>query len=272
LATRKPVLDVGGTSVPGFFSDTGESADTAWFFVGVLGEVLGLIALNLGGALNGGMYLPLGAFTALAFVWCDYLFAVRLHRREGLRCKVRTLIYLEGDVAKRVALQHELSRGKSVDFLLRLGIFLVAVLKIAAILLLGVFTAIVLYVPFLVIYLIVAHIHTSHTGYWWAYRRTDRQFKKDHDNIIQHPAQAMQVSVCLAEPLRGVPLRNGSHEIAAATPTTGAGQNEYTIAARGVLTDDDILNLILQHAQTRGNEAALFKACRRLQFQSLSPY
>jgi hypothetical protein len=131
-----------------------------------------------------------------------------------------------------------------------------------------VFTSIILYVPVLVIYLIVAYVHTNHTGYWWAYRKTDRHFNKDHDQIKAHPARTRSATIETVQPLAGVPLKHTPHVIGAAN-AGASGKSEYTITATGVLTDDDIQMLILQNAQTEQNRANLFKACRQLQLESL---
>lgn len=269
LATRKPQFNFNG-DVPGFFSDAGEDSDSAWFWGGgVVGEVMGFLALSAGGLINGGVYLLLALFGAIGFVFLDGFLALKLHRREGRRCKLRTQIYIEEDEATKADLKHELSCGRGTDFFIKAAIFFIAVLKIVAILVLGVFTAIILYIPFLVIYSIVAYVHTNHTGYWWAYRKTARHFKKDHDEIKSHPAQTRSATVPLKAPLQGVPLKHTPHDINRTEAKNPAEDYEYTITAKGVLTDEDIQNLILQHAQTQENQAVVFKACRRLQLQSL---
>jgi hypothetical protein len=286
LATRKPSLVVGGTSVPGLLSDAGNSSDTAWFFLGLLGEVLGLITLILGGAINGGVFLPLAMSAAAAFVCCNYCFAVLLHRREGLRCRLRAQKGLEANPAEIVRLSNELSRGKLLDFFLKAGIGLIVLVKILGILLLGVFSSIVLYVPFLVIYIVVAYVHVQHTGYCLAYRLTERRFASEYKRfeMARRKPIAMEdrhfrtgsfefepkdwfSTVVTPSPLLGIPIRHIPHAIVQGEEPGSCAENRYEIRAHGVLTDDDVLSLV--SGQSDVNQVVLLNVCRKIQLKML---
>ena len=56
LAARKPTLQVSGVQMPGFFIDSGNSADTGWFYVALAGEVIGLCTTMYGGFKSGGIF------------------------------------------------------------------------------------------------------------------------------------------------------------------------------------------------------------------------
>ena len=87
LSTRKPTLNVGGVTMPGFFSDTGNSSDTGWFYVALFGELVGLLATLYGGMKSGGIFLILAALAILMFIFCDFFFAVKLHRKKAKECE-----------------------------------------------------------------------------------------------------------------------------------------------------------------------------------------
>lgn len=266
LACRKPTLRIGGAPMPGFFSDTGNASDNGWFWVGFIGELIGLFTTIYAGFNSGGIFIPLAILAIVMFVFCDYFFAVKLHRNKARDCRIQSERVLAGDDRKAlVDLEIKLGSGRFVDFLLQAGIFAIALLKIFGILVLGVFNNIALYFPFAVIYLIVAYVHINHTGYFFAYVDTERAFSQEHKRLAsgQFDAHEAKEAVATPLPLRDLPIKHNPHVIEAdATP------NSYMIVAKGVLTDDDILNLI--DGQDDSNREALFRACRKLQLENLA--
>lgn len=265
LATRKPTLAVGGVSMPGFFSDTGNSSDTGWFFVGLSGEMAGLVTTIYGGWKSGGIFLSLAILAIVMFIFCDFFFAKKLHRNKAKECTLRSKKLLKKDVKGTLELENELAKGKYVDFLLQAGIFCIALVKIVGILLLGVFNNIILYVPFAIIYLIVAYVHLSHTWYYVAYLGTQNAIEREHKMFGngQFDAKEPDQTVETPKALRKMPIKHNPHEILA----DGNETNKYVIKTKGVLTDEDIKNLI--SGQEDPNKIELFRACRKLQLENL---
>lgn len=274
LSTRKPTLDVAGAQFPGFLSDEGNTSDTNWFWIAFFGEMVGLFTTVYGGFRSGGIFLLLACLAILMFILLDYVFAVKLHRQEGLRCKWESEKILETDAAAIADIGFRLRRGRFLDFLLITGILVIAAVKIVGIVLLGVFNNIVLYIPFAVYYLIVAYVHIYHTGYYFAYRSTQKAIYRDHRHFAsgetEYKAAEHRRPVQTASSLV-MPAMHNPHEITNRESEAGtkAGTNgySYTVKTKGVLTDSDVINLIDNQADS--NRITLFKVCRKLQMETI---
>ena len=267
LSARKPTLMVGGIAMPAFFSDTGNSSDTTWFYVAVIGEIMGLLTTVYGGARSGGIFLILALLAIVMFIFLDFFFAVRLHRKKATECELhsRRLLLDDSEKDKILKLELELNSGKIEDLFYKAGIVFIAFIKIIGIVLLGVFNNIILYLPFAIIYLIVAYVHLRHTGYYFAYVSTENAIDKEHKMFANghYKANEPDQPVVTPTPLRRVPIRHTPHEI-----VEEHGQPlHYLIKTKGVLTDNDVINLIA--GQEDSNKIALFKACRKLQLENI---
>ncbi len=268
LSTRKSSINVGGVSMPQFFSDTGNSADTNWFYIACAGELLGLVVTIYGGFKNGGIFLIFATLSIIMFVFCDFFFAILLHRKKAAICKTQTLILLKDDAKKSALakLDLDLQKGRFLDFLLVSAIILFALFKVVGVVLLGVFNNLILYLPIAIVYFIVAYIHVMHTGYYFAYRTTENKIAKDYIEFAhgQHQAKQFNQPVALPNPLAQTHIRHNPHEIVLNPAHTD--NLHYIIKARGILTDDDIINLL--DGQEAQDKIPLFKACRQLQVES----
>jgi hypothetical protein len=268
LSTRKSSINVGGVSMPQFFSDTGNSADSAWFYIACIGELVGLVVTIWGGIKNGGIFLIFATLSIVMFVFCDFFFAILLHRKKATICKTQTLILLKDDSKKSslAKLDLDLKKGQFSDFLLVAGIILFALFKVIGVVLLGVFNNLILYLPIAIVYFIVAYIHIMHTGYYFAFRSTQNQIDKDFYEFAhgQHQAKSFNQPVSLPNPLKNMPIRHNPHEIV--SNPAYADDLHYLIKAKGILTDDDIINLL--DGQEGQDKIPLFKACRQLQVES----
>ncbi len=276
LSTRKKSINVGGVSMPQFFSDTGDSVDSAWFFIACIGELFGLIVTIYGGFKHGGIFLIFATLSIIMFVFCDFFFAILLHRKKSTICKKQTLILLKDDSkillngkspkAALAKLDLDLKKGRFIDFLLISGIILFAFFKIIGIVLLGIFVNLILYMPIGILSFIVAYIHIMHTGYYFAYRATQNSIDRDYFEFARgrHQAKEFSLPVALNNQLRNMPIRHNPHEIVL-NPAYNDGLH-YLIKARGILTDDDIINLL--DGQEKQDKIPLFQACRRLQVES----
>ncbi len=269
LGTRKPDLTIAGMNVPGFLGDSGNSTDTTWFWVAVLGEIAGLVATMYGGVRGGGEFLIVALLGVLMFIFCDFFFASKLHRNEGKKCTLKTEKFLldDSNTAKIGMMEIELQKGGVTDFILKAAIILIALIKVAAIVLLGVFNSLMLYIPFMIIFLIVAYVHIRHTGYYFAYYLTQKAIDKERRQYNGKVFEAIDAEQMVETPLplRNLPIRHSPHEIVANPDKDG---NHYIIRAKGVLTDNDIICLI--NKQEEANKIPLAKACRRFQLGNLN--
>lgn len=260
--------------MPQFFSDTGNGVDSTWFFIACFIELIGLV-LTIGGGLKfGGVYLIFATLSIIMFVFCDFFFAILLHRKKANICKTKTLLLLTNDnnAATIARLKLDLEKGKLLDILLISGIILFAIFKIIAVVLLGVFNSLILYLPVAIIYFIAAYIHIMHTGYFFAYRATQSKINKEYLEFAngEHKANIYRQPVVLESKLRDLPIKHYPHEIIQdlnnPNDANNPGKHHYLIVAKGVLEDSDITSLIA--GQDAPAKIALFKACRELQVQS----
>jgi hypothetical protein len=273
LATRKPTISVGGFTVPGFFIDNGNSGDTTWIIIAVFGELLGLAATIYGGMKSGGLFMVLAILAVVLFIVLDVVFAKWLHRNEADKCILESKKLLKDDNAKKdiADLNNKLDKGKFADFMFQTGIILIAVLKVFGIVILGLFNHISLYLPFAIIFIIVAYVHIKHTGYWLAYRTTEKKISKEYKQFAngQFEARNAEQPVATNSELRNIPIKYNPHEIIYDPDPKQSkdGEYYYVVKTKGVLTDNDIVNLIT--GQTDGNKMLLFKKCRQLQLESI---
>lgn len=271
LATRKNnYLFVGGNNYPRYLSSTGNSADSLWFMVAIVGELVGLGTTIAGGARSGGAFLIFASITVIMFIFCDFFFAVKLHRNKARNCRLDSeeILLDADDHAGRAAIRAERSEGRFADFWYKTGIILIAIIKLIGIVLLGVFGQLILYAPFAIIYLIVSYVHINHTGYYFAFMATENSMNKEHNKwAIEHRQNPHQPHPLDVQPHQqqletlvplNMPIQYALHRIEIENET-----NNYMIHSTGILTDDDIVGLTT--GQNPQNQVAIFKACRTRQ-------
>lgn len=279
LSTRKPEHVIAGYNAPGFFHDIDYSKDASWFAFAMVGEIIGFILTILGGMRSGGIFLIIAVTTVIVFIILDIAFARLLHQDKAEKCKIRSLKILLPDndqksVSKRNQYDLQLKSGKSRKFFLCFLIILIALAKAAGIILLGVFNSLVIYIPIIVIFFLIAFAHINYTGYFLAYKQTQDTINREHKEFAmtddKHRTQVLEHTIKTINPLN---FANNSTEIVHGThkiyrKSSNQDGNEYTIRVNGVLTDSDVLALISN--QNQSNQIELFRACRQLQLTILS--
>jgi hypothetical protein len=265
LSTRKSNLNVGGVLMPQFFSDNGNSSDSNWFIIACIGELLGFGTTIYGGMRSGGIFMIFATLCIIMFIFCDFFFAIKLHRNKARNCMIETYKLQLNDSQSILWYDNQINKtGRFTDFMLQTGIILIGFFKVVGIVLLGVFNNLVLYVPFAIIYFIVAYVHLKHTGYWFAYKATENNIHKDYNNFSKGINKAIEKNsppVITTSPLNNMPVKYNPHEII--KNPESSDENNYIIKYKGVLTDEDIQNLIA--GQTDLNKITLFKAARKIQ-------
>lgn len=256
---QRGTLRVSRVEMPPLFSDDGIFTDGIWFMVAFIGEVVGLVITIWGGANSGGAIFIFATITVIMFVFCDIFFAIKLHRNVGRNNKLKSMLILENNPVLRAQYQAEMKEGRLGDTMYQLGIILIAIIKLVGIALLGIFATLVLYLPFLIIYAIVAYVHIKHTGYFFAEVTTqkliDRGYNRGFAVNGANPAQERHGAFNTTA-LLNLPITSGNHSIT----LIDAGTFSYAINTLGVLLDEDITTFII--GQTRMNQTEIFNACR----------
>ncbi len=275
LATRKPSHPIGSVDFPGLFSDTGNSSDQNWFTFAIVGEILGLgasISAGITSEDTATLFFAVGV--VIVFIILDIVFAVRLHRNEGniTLLRSRRLAFNEGEDSERAQIrkiENKINEGKLTNFFLKAGIILIALTKSVGIFILealGENAPDILYFLIAIIYFIVAYIHIYHTGFYLAYTGTQGAINKEHKDFANgkfHAREKVQQFTTTSE-LR-LPIVQGTHSI-----VQDGNDANYILKSRGVLTDDDIVSLVSCQPQTDANKIEIFKACRKLQVETIN--
>jgi len=266
LSTRKKKLQVANMSIPGLFTDTQFDVDQSWFFLAMFGELIGIILTIYGGFASGGLFLLISTVIVFGLLFIDIFCAIKLHRNAGRHCWIDSFIYLNGEEEpeERNRLLLEKKKRKPINFILIGLVFLVILIKIAAVVLLGVFNNILIYIPILALYLVVGYVHIYHTGYWLAHRKTSKMFRKQFEDNGNNAIPRSQPFITKNK-LRNIPIINGENKIEIdSTENETSNDFYYILKTKGVLTDKDIQMLITGQENLQRIEIA--EACRKHQF------
>ena len=249
LGTRKAGFYAGNTAIHGFFEDFKPNSDITWFFFAIIGELVGAALTLQGGIRKGGAFLYGSIFLVLMFIICDILFAIKLHRNVAKKCYIDNLLFLNGedDPIRSVNLKQRREEGKTGDVFYVSCIIFIAIVKIASVVLLGLFNNLMAYIPIAILYFFVCYVHIYHTGYAWAFWDTDRTFQKQYKEFARsgkHLAQTLEHTFSSDFELK-LPISLG--EIISITEDKpfqiqedGQTMYKYILKTKGILTDNDI--------------------------------
>ena len=260
FGTRKKPMIFGAVELPGFFQTHGYSSDTLKIGILILLECVGAFAI-----MYEGYYSFYSVVPVLFAVFVDIFLAVMLHKNVAVRLenKNRAKATDNPELARRF---EELSKaGLFYDFLIKTGIVLLAIFKgVGYLFFVGAIESYVILM--FLIYLIIANLHISTTGYWvaectlrWS---INRQIK---NNILQlgnlNPA-IERVSIFVSDtPLQLVNI--GRHSL-----TTGDYAGEYKLKTIGVLKDSELAAMVA--AQNSVNlQSVVATACIKHQIENI---
>jgi hypothetical protein len=134
---------------------------------------------------------------------------------------------------------------------------------------LSVFPDLIIYIPFAIVYAMVAKVHLSNTGFCLAARATQEAFNSERVNLAAHQPQNRQFFLQTAIPLHLPLLHPAGHQIVPDPNGAGGGPPySYVLHAHGVLEDMEINEMLTLRAQTPANSVVVFEAGRRLQVQA----
>ena len=273
LSTRKSKIQIANSSIHGFYSDFNFSEDARWFWIGIIGEIIGILLIFVGAAKKGSFFVVVAIVLAVAFAICDIFCAKLLHRNVAKRCWIDSMMYIIGTLnpvrIQELALKKE--DGKSIDNLLKAGIILIGVIKFGGVVALGTIKSVGFYVPIFILYGLVCYVHLLHTGYFLAYSRTEKLFKKDYINFAQGQNTARALSHPFETPseLVNIPIRVGEIvEIDKDPHNNDKTKHKYILKTKGILIDDDI-TLLLAGQQPQNRDRLAYE-CRYHQITNMS--
>jgi hypothetical protein len=262
LAIRKPEYYVAGGQYPAYLNSSSNNPDSAWFFFAALGELAGLVTTIYGGFTGGASFVALAIIGAVLFVIADFVLAFLLHKCKNVECIVLSRKALNENAQYRLAQDLILKKEKRFNWLYKLLIVALAIFKVFAILILGVFDSPLMYFQLLAIFLIIAYIHINHTGYFLAYESTLRSLNRDYKDFAngKNLALSIEYPLQLETKISGNEITFAPHKI---VQEKQENMVAYKLIKRGVLTDDDIMGLISN--QTDATKVELFKRLREIQ-------
>ena len=269
LRTRKTDEKTKPT-ISGLFETVNFATDAGWTMLAILVE-FGALFLTLYGAF--GLYsqnenvgvLVLSAVAVVLFISFDVI-GVLLHAsdRESKVLANREL-RLSPDKHRKRELVSVISKITNREFFGVVFLFLSAIIKVGAIMLLG-FSAANLYVTvvILMLYFIVVYVHVYHTGYWLSARRTSKMLKREESewsaNEDREIAQPQRFIFHSSKPMEKSNFQLNRQEI--------NFLNEKQ-EPNGCFWDEDIVKLAGAFDTRSDFFRALIDACMRLQLIQL---
>lgn len=269
LGTRKMGKPIGNTTLPGFYSDSGFSDDSRWFWFGIVGEIVGIGLIFAGASKKGGVFALVAILLALAFVACDLFLANKLHQFVAKRTWIKNRLFILGNSNPQQSqgLRTKQDEGKAQDTIFKIFIILIGLIKFVAVVALGVTRNPIVYIPIAVLYAFVCYVHISHTGYYLAHEYTEKMFKQQNKayGINGYGASRILRHLFTLQSRIQLPIKMGN--IAQIIPNTDYqgvnGGNHYVLETEGVLIDDDISMLVTGQETSVRDSIAL--ECRKHQ-------
>jgi len=274
LSTRKEEHTVGGSSEKPLISDSGTSSDSIWVYLVFAIEFLGLVLTIVGGAKRSQIFLFVALGAVILIIIFDIVAGIQLHRNVARNIWIDAKI---PDVNRDKQQQYKQDRenGKIGNFLLIIGLIIIALFKTIALFFMHPFPGITMYIPMALLFLLASYIHIYHTGYFLAYKKTQQSINKDYKKIIASNIQDIEENVINKRintftPLVDLPLKSGYHRIEENLdkPHQENGKYNYLIKIHKLITDDEAL--MLCNGQSSDNQRTIFKKCRERQFELIN--
>lgn len=271
LATRKKVKTLAGKDIMPLFTDTDFENDKKWYFIAIGLEVMGLIATIYGGARSGGIFAIIAIIVVIAFMFIDFVWiAPQLHKNVGVNNFRKAKIQIlngEKDIQQIRKLEDEIKKGKGYYYFLVALLIIMAFIKTMAIVLLGTFDSMIIYVAFFALFLIIVYAHVYKTRYYLAYQKTTKQIEADYSKFKDergHKVQVVSKTFSTKKALRGLPIQFNQHSII----ESNSNENNflYELTVKGVLSDEELFQLCSN--QEKIETIKIFKTGRILQLES----
>ena len=260
FGTRKKTMVFGTVELPGFFQTHNYSSDTIRMCVIFILEIIGSVAIMYEGGFSIYSIVPI----LLAIVVDTYL-AILLHKNIPKRIELINRAKATDNPQLAEKSLQAANKGKSFDFLIKAGLYLIAIFKGVAYLAFSQETTPLTILMF-ILYLIIATLHINTTGYWVSEFFLNLSIKKQiKDNIesmgINYKPKdrisIFQSSTPISE------LNIGQHSL-----MKGDALTEYKIKTVGVLTDNQLAAFVA--AQSMVNvQSIVASACIKHQIENI---
>jgi membrane protein YdbS with pleckstrin-like domain len=275
LSTRKKVQQLAKKDIMPLFTDTDYTNDKKWWWIALSLELLGLLATIYGGLRSGGTFAIIAILVVVVFLFIDFVWiAPQLHKNEGVNNYRRAksqILNKKSDNRQIRKLEDEINRGKGYRYFLIFLLVFMALIKTGAIILLGAFDSMIVYIAFLAIFLIIVYAHIYKTRYAIAYDKTQKQIDKDYHfykNETSNQAKSYEQNFNTKVALEGVVINQPKivemHNIEMIGESNGTYL--YRLNIKGVLTDDELLHQLCNN-QEDSNALKIFLAGRKLQLE-----
>jgi hypothetical protein len=258
LGTRKESKNFGVVTLNGFYQTSNVITDQSWFIGAIIMEFVGIGVLATFGFMRGEDWALIAIVGSILALFFDVLFAVFLHAGEGKRVFARNQKALATSTQQKIGLTYRTEKPWFQTFIWTAMIWFMAFLKAGTIWALGpAWMSPILYVCLALMYLVIAYIHTHHTGWFAIEWKTGRLFRKQHRRWpvdVSLNARALDSAFTCNDQLR-IPvaqagqqhrISHGSHYIEWINPGTTTPPYEYTLHTLGILEDDDIVVFLNQ--------------------------
>lgn len=274
LGVRKEEHTIGGSPEKPLLSDSGISSDSVWVYLVVAIEILGFILTIIGGAKRSQTFLFVAIGAIALIILFDIVAGIKLHKNVARNTWVDAKIPdVKQDIQQQ--LRADKNSGEITKFLLMVGLVIIALFKTVALFFMHPFPGITMYIPMALLFLLAAYIHINHTGYFLAYKKTQRGIDKDYKEFIGVNSDNLEENsinkrISTHTPLRDLPLKAGFHRIEK-NPNNEEheeGKHNYIIKMHKLITDDEAI--MLCGGQTPENQRVIFKKCRERQFELIN--
>lgn len=292
LATRKNKEGSAIVTRPGLFFTRDIATDQTAFLIVIVFELIGLALLVYGGfTKDGGRFVLVTSLVAFSLFLADIALAMALHRNEAEKCRSRNALLLEQDNALRTQYQDTLKRGGFLNILIIFIMLLIALVKMAGIILLGSgLDHIGIVLSLAIMFLLIVFIHVRYTGYYLAELRTSKAFKREFNAYNYGTVDAVNKRIGLAEERSSIFTYNGDdllgvdkegnkrdvlngnnssviHRLQVAEDGTTW---KYQITTQGILTDEDITAFLNKKGLDNQQISRLAAVCLDHQFAMLT--
>ncbi len=261
FGTRKKPMVFGAVELPGVFQTHSYSNDTLKISIILILELIGAFAIMYEGG-----FIFLSVVPILFAIIVDIYLAIQLHSYVPNRLELKNRAKAESDPDTAAKFEQQSKQGGTIEALIKFSIYLLGTLKgIAYYLYVGSLDPQVILM--ILIFLIIASLHISTTGYWVAEFMLRLSIKKQVEEHILNPSSTTnraieRVSIFKADSnIRTINI--GQHKL-----QQGDNNNDYKLITVGVLTDNDLAAMVAVQPSV-SLQSVVASACIKHQIQNI---
>ena len=260
FGTRKKSLIFGAVELPGFFQTHAFSSDSIRIAVVIILEIIGAVAIMF----EGGFSLMATVPIAFAII-VDVVLAIQLHSYVPKRVENKNQAKATDDPALAIRYETLSQTGKYGELFYKFLIILIGLTKgLGYMILVGEISPQVILLFF--IFLIIAFLHISTTGFWVAEYNLRRSINKEIRENILSVGKKYQAKERSSTFKSDVPINLINAGVHSLTKTSNEG--EYMLKTVGILTDNDLAAMVA-HQPNVMLQTVVATACIKHQIQNI---